>query len=109
MSDIPVTRGTSRAVTFLIEQPGGSPLDLTGHDVELVIRWRGATDIALARDDGLTVTDGAGSVVWFPSEAETAALPLGRVARWGLEWRAPDGSSEVAGGHLVVTEHPNLD
>ena len=92
------------------------PFALDGSDIVLTIRWgggeiirslvAGGLEIADAEIDGATVP----VVYWTPTVAESRSIPAGRIARYEVERRVPDGEHRTyVQGYVVGVGGVNSD
>lgn len=101
ISDIPADQEPQAADLF----------DLTGSVAWLKITDKGVTLVEKNSDDDaeLVLDVATATVTWTPTLAETHALPLGRLARYGLERRVGATQGRLAAGYCNVTVDPNDD
>jgi hypothetical protein len=83
-------------------------MDLTGYTAHMQVRTKetGALVFDLTTDNGgLTLGDSAGTITFFISAADTAAVTDGK-CKYDLELIAPDGDviALLAGGFNLVEE-----
>jgi hypothetical protein len=86
--------------------------DFTGSTVYLTITDKGQTLIAkntTADAASIAVDAGTAKVTWTPTLAETRALPVGRLARFGYEWRNGAQQGALSSGFVNVKVSPNSD
>jgi len=108
---IKIWRGTTRPVAWRLKQGDGSLFDLAGSSFRLSIAASGATLISKNSDaaDGLAIDEGAATVTYTPSLAESRLVPLGRLASYELERRIDGAQEIVAWGQIEGLGGSNAD
>lgn len=105
--DIQITQGLntpSKGWTFLVTLEPRVLFDLTDKTVHLKITWRGGSIERNSEDDptSIQINVADGRVVYNPTVAESLAMPLGRRARYRLEWHQDSTQGKLASGFVVV-------
>lgn len=109
VADITIVRGTTKPDLVLrLQQESGDPFDGTGSEFRLTIK-RGSRVIlqkTTAPGGGLEYDAGLARITWVRTEAETALLPFGRVARYELERIVGTSDTSLLAGDIIVTDGP---
>jgi hypothetical protein len=100
-TDFEIRRGNNTPVTWEFVDAQGAAQDLAGATFVLTVAWRGALIVKDSSDPGLEVRAETGEVVWTPSLSESRMIPVGRVARYELEWRSGGKQRTWASGTVT--------
>jgi hypothetical protein len=113
MSDIAVTAGNTATVTFELQDADGAAYSgsLDGAVFRWTARQRNGSLLTKRTDSGtgLALDDGAATVALSLTVAETRSLPMGKVARYQLEYLADGEEITVARAFINVTRGDNAD
>lgn len=101
--DVEIQRGDNDpAVIWKIVDDNGQPFMEPSSTFVLLINWRG---LIIRKDsaasDGLTYDAPKATVMWTPTPAETASIPLGRLASYSLQRRAGSAHRTFVAGRVI--------
>lgn len=110
-----ITRGENRPLQWRFKsklEDGSTPLfDMSGSELVLTIKALSRTIRKSTVDDADTFVMDVETAIakWTPTPEETRSLPVGNVARYGLERRIGDYQRVLVAGALSVKDAPNDD
>lgn len=99
-------------IRLIVKDGAGAPVDLTGHRFIFRATWR---DVVILKDTGEAdpgiALDTLTSILTIAFDAaESRLLPVGRLARYAIEWRRPDGTQvPLMVGMLTGRPYENED
>lgn len=108
--DIEIIRGDNDPATiWQLVDDNGQPFTEPSSSFVLVVVWQGGQIVRQTGVDPSLVYDPAQAMVtWTPSTAETASLPLGRLASYSLQRRTADQHRMFVTGMITGTGRPIL-